>query len=113
MRSLAFVAVLLCAAALAVPALAGDAGSAQSRSVAVRDNFFSPRSKTFSRATSVTWKWRGHRRHNVKFIKAPGAKPRRCGTRRSGRCTRRLRRRGTYRYVCTLHGSMTGKVRIR
>jgi plastocyanin len=113
-RLFAFVAVLLCTAALAVPAIAGQGTSAASRSIGVNDNFFKPRSKSFSNPTSVTWKWKGNRTHNVHFTKAPkGAKPRNCGARKTGSCKRKLKKRGTYRYVCTFHGSMTGKVRIR
>jgi plastocyanin len=114
-RPFAFVAVLLCAAAVAVPAVAGQGTSAASKTIKVGDNFFKPRSKTFNGATSVTWKWTGHRRHNVHFTKAPRGvkKPRGCGARKSGKCTRKLKKKGTYRYVCVFHGSMTGKVRIR
>jgi plastocyanin len=113
-RATVFVAALLCAAALAVPALAGEgASSAASRSIAVKDNFFKPKRTSVNGTTSVTWKWRGNRRHNVHFTKAPGKDPKNCGTRRSGKCTRKLRKHGTYRYVCTIHGSMTGKVRIQ
>ena len=114
MRLFAFVVALLCSAAVAVPAIAGQGASAASSTVKLGDNFFKPRSKSFSKPTSVTWKWTGHRRHNVHFTKAPkGGKPRNCGSRKSGSCKRRLKKRGTYRYVCTFHGSMTGKVRIR
>jgi plastocyanin len=107
---------MLCAAALAVPALAGSGGQAHSAAATVKigDNFFKPRSKSLGRPGSVTWKWRGHRKHNVLFIKAPkGAKPKRCGARKKGSCTRKLKKRGTYRYVCTFHGTMTGKIRVR
>jgi plastocyanin len=112
-RATVFVAVLLCAAALAVPALGGEADSSGSKSIAVKDNFFKPRKTSVNGATSVTWKWKGHRRHNVRFTKAPGKKPKGCGSRRSGKCTRKLKRRGTYRYICTFHGSMTAKIRVK
>ena len=113
MRPFVFLAVLLCAVAVAVPALAGESHSS-SNAIAVKDNFFKPKSKSFSKPTSVTWKWKGHRKHNVFFTKAPkGAKPKRCGTRKSGSCTRKLKKAGTYRYVCTIHGSMTAKVTIK
>jgi plastocyanin len=113
-RATVFVAAILCAAALAVPALGGEgASSSASKSIAVKDNFFKPKRTTLNGATFVTWKWRGNRRHNVHFTKAPGKDPRNCGTRRSGNCTRKLKRAGVYRYLCTLHGSMTGKIRIQ
>ncbi|MEJ7750184.1 MAG: hypothetical protein WKF32_01885 [Thermoleophilaceae bacterium] len=39
--------------------------------------------------------------------------PRSCALRRRGSCTRRLRRRGTYRFLCSVHAGMTGKIRRR
>jgi plastocyanin len=114
-RPVVFVAVLLCAAALAVPALAGSGGHARSAAATVKigDNFFKPRSKRLGHPGSVTWKWKGHRKHNVFFIKAPkGGKPKNCGARKKGSCTRKLKKKGTYRYVCTFHGTMTGKIRV-
>jgi plastocyanin len=113
-RPFAFLAVLVCAAAIAVPAVAGQSHSSASRVIAVKDNFFKPRSKSFSKPTSVTWKWKGHRKHNVRFTKAPkGAKPKNCRAQKSGSCKRKLKKKGTYRYICVFHGSMAGKVRIR
>ena len=101
-------AILIALLALAAPAAAGD------RSVAVRDNLFKPRSLTVGKGGTVTWSWRGRRRHNVYFYSGPSAgRPRGCSSRRSGTCTRRFRRRGTYGYVCTLHGTMVGSVTVR
>lgn len=108
------------AAALVAVGASGSAGSAQStpraqaaaKVVAVGDNYFRPRTPVVRVGTSVTWRWRGRRRHNVVFTSGRG-RPRGCSTRRGGSCTRRFRRRGTFRYVCTLHGSMTARVTVR
>ena len=105
----ATVAAVVAALMLGVPA-----PQAAARTVAVRDNVFSPRGVTVTKGGALTWAWRGRRRHNVLFYSGPVAgRPRRCATRRTGTCTRRFRRRGRYEYVCTLHGSMTGAVRVR
>ncbi len=77
--------------------------------VTVQDNSFRPRTVTVAVGRAVTWRWRGRRRHDVWFD--GGRRP--CPRQRSGRCTRRFRRRGSVEYFCTLHGSMTGLVRVR
>ena len=92
-------------AALAVVAIAAP-GHAQ---VAVVDNAFKPRTVTVRRGGSVSWRWRGRRRHDVWFQDGPG----RCSKRRSGGRTRRFRRAGRYEYFCTVHGTMAGVVRVR
>jgi plastocyanin len=99
---------LLAALALALPA-----PHAASHGVAVRDNAFSPGRVTIRKGSSVTWSWRGRHRHNVFIYSGPSGRPHGCSTRRRGRCTLRFRRRGRYRYVCTLHGSMAGVIRVR
>ena len=81
--------------------------------VSVGDNWFRPRSLTVSRGTAVTWRWRGRRRHDVFFVSGSRGRPRRCGARRSGSCTRRFTRAGRFTYVCSFHGTMSGAVRVR
>ncbi len=118
------IAATLAASALAVAgvaavAVAGPAATTSGvKRVAVRDNFFSPKAVRIGRGQSVRWTWRGSEPHNVVFRKTPrGAKPKRCGTtrRRGASCTRKFRKRGTYRYVCTIHelAGMTGRVVVR
>jgi plastocyanin len=111
---LALVAVLL-----ASPASGGRGkpqGTASKRtSVSVKDDFFSPKSKTVTSGTTVTWRWRGSDPHNVRFRKVPsGASKRGSHTQESGRFSRTFTTRGRYRYVCTIHEDlgMTGAVRV-
>jgi len=90
--------------------LQAPSAQAAAKLVAVKDDFFSPRSTSTS-SGRVTFVWRGSSVHNVVFTRAPGSKARSCGLRSSGSCTRRLRRRGTYSFLCTVHSGMTGKIR--
>jgi plastocyanin len=76
--------------------------------VTVQDNAFRPRVVTVRVGRAVTWRWRGRRRHDVWFED----ERRPCRRQRRGSCTRRFRRRGSVEYFCTLHGSMTGLVRV-
>jgi plastocyanin len=106
----------LAAAVFVAPTLAGSVPvSSKTRSVSVRDDFFSPRSLTVSRGDRVVWRWRGDNPHNVSFRKVPrGASRRGSGTKTSGTFARTLRKRGTYRYVCTIHlPDMRGSVQVR
>jgi plastocyanin len=78
-------------------------------SVTIGDNHFAPRKVSVGAGTSVTWAWRGSRRHDVYFIRGP-ARIRSCPARRSGTCKRSFPRAGFYDYVCTFHGTMAGRV---
>jgi plastocyanin len=104
MRKLALVTTLLVLIA-AVPA-----GEASGRHVKVGDNYYRARTVHVSKGSTVTWRWAGRRRHDVYFTHGHIA---RCKSRRHGSCTRRFRRRGTFTYVCTLHGNMAGRVVVR
>jgi plastocyanin len=95
-------------------AAAAPAPVAASAPVAVTDRGFRPRALTIRRGRAVTWAWTGRRRHDVYFVSGPRrGRPRSCARRRSGTCTRRFPVAGTYGYVCTLHGTMTGRVSVR
>ena len=97
MRAALLAAVLV--AVLAVPA------SAATRSVRVDDNYFVRSDRvatvTVDKGTLVTWRWRGTRRHNV--VVQTGPRYFRSRTKRSGEFEKRMRVRGTYRIVCTIH----------
>src|SRR4051812_34334293 len=107
MKRLILLALALAATAafLAVPALAAT------RSVSIRDDFFSPRSLSISKNTTVRWVWRGHSRHNVAVASGPDHF--RSGLHRTGTYRHRFSRRGTYRIVCTVHSGMRMTVRVR
>ena len=106
----------LAAAALVAPTWgdSGAVGSATKR-VSVRDDFFSPRSVTVSRGDRVVWRWRGDNAHNVRFRSVPrGARRGGSSLKTSGTFARTFRKRGRYRYVCTIHVDvgMRGSVRV-
>jgi plastocyanin len=90
------------------------AGAAATKSVAIRDDVFSPRAVTISRGDKVVWRWKGENDHNVSFRKVPsGAKrPRGSTTKSSGRFARTFSRRGTFHYVCTIHEDLGMRGRV-
>ena len=75
------------------------------RSVEVDDNYFvregPSRTVTVKRGDRVVWEWEGMNPHNVTVRRGPVRF--RSRTKTSGRYAKRMRRRGTYRIVCTIH----------
>jgi plastocyanin len=98
-------AVAALGAAVVSPSLAAT------RSVGVKDDYFSPRSLTISKNTAVRWIWRGSGRHNVVVDRGPASF--RSSVKRSGNYPHMFTRRGTYRLVCTVHPDMTMTVRVQ
>lgn len=92
------------AAATAIPAFAAT------RTITLKDNFFSPKSVTVKKGTTVKWVWKGKAPHNVTVISGPVKfhSP----LKMSGSYSRKLTRTGTYRIVCTIHDGMSLKLRV-
>ena len=59
--------VVVSVAALAVTAFAVVPAQSATRAVSVKDNFFSPKSLTVSKRSTVKWSWKGQAPHNVTF----------------------------------------------
>ena len=113
--SVAALAVAFLTFALVAPAagLKGPPSRIANARVAVKDNFFSPRSLTVHQGDTVKWVWRGQNRHNVTFTRVPeGAARRGSRTRRQGRWFRSFHKPGQYRYVCTLFAGMRGAITV-
>lgn len=117
---LSIAAMVLAIAAASSPAFGGSgaeegASATKNVSVSVRDDRFSPRSRSAARGDKVIWRWRGSNPHNVRFRSVPsGASKGGSGTKSSGRFSRTFRKSGTYRYVCTIHEDigMRGSVSV-
>jgi len=103
----AVTASLLLAAATgsAVAGAAGGSHTAATKTITVRDSFFSPKRITVSRGTKLRFVWRGRLPHN---LIGPGAK---VGARRSGSVSVRASRSGSY--LCTIHRGMALRVTVR
>ena len=93
--------------------------SSSTKRVSIRDNAFGPKRLTIRSGDTVRWTWRKdvETDHNVRFRKLPkgvSAKPG-SPTKASGTFSRKFRKRGTYRYVCTIHQAlgMTGTITVK
>jgi plastocyanin len=107
-------AAVTCAAIAAVPALGdGEASKVATKRVVVMDNFFEPRSVNIRRGDRVVWVWKGDNSHNVTFTKVPRSTSKKgADTRREGRWSRRFRKRGFYKYICTIHSGQRGSIEV-
>jgi plastocyanin len=105
---------LLTLAAICAAAAGGQAAVSQAagRTVTLRNIAFSPKSLTVSRGSTVTFSWQdGDTAHNVT---SRGTKRfSSIASRESGSRSRRFTKAGTYRYVCTLHPGMAGRITVR
>ncbi|HEX8204480.1 MAG TPA: plastocyanin/azurin family copper-binding protein [Solirubrobacteraceae bacterium] len=97
-------AAVAATAALAPPALAA-------KTVRVDDDVFRPGTVTISSGTTVVWRFVGDNPHNVTVRKGPVKF--RSSTKSSGKFSKRLRRGGTYRIVCTIHPGMRMTLKVR
>jgi plastocyanin len=106
-RTIAWLGALAATAATAValPALAlGGARAASTHTVTLRNFAFHPATMNINHGESVKWVWRDEAQHNVTFR---GFHSR---TQLKGSYTVRFARRGTFKYRCTIHPEMRGKV---
>jgi plastocyanin len=87
---------------------------AASRRVTVGDNYFVRSTGVpvvkVRKGDSVTWQWRGRKPHNVRVTSGPArfTSP----TKRSGAYTRVMRRAGTYRIICDIHGARDQQMKL-
>jgi plastocyanin len=91
---------------------AASAPSAQR--VTIGDNYFVRPSGvptvTVSKGTRVKWVWTGRSRHNVKAVSGPSSFG--SSTMRTGTYVKRMRKRGTYTIICTVHGASDQKMKL-
>jgi len=95
-------AVAAVALGLSAPALAAN------KTVRVDDNVFRAKIVTINKGNTVTWNWIGNSPHNVKFLAGFGS-----ATKVNGTYRHTFRKRGTFRYRCTIHSGQTGKVIVQ
>lgn len=100
---IAVIAALAVAGAATATAVAGQpvAHSAKTVQVAVKDDFYSPKSLSVSAGTRVNWVWKGQDPHNVTVVSGPTDFA--SSTKRKGDFARTLKKTGTYKIICTVH----------
>jgi len=110
-KQLAVALIPLGLAAAALPAVASDpdAHASATKRVKVGDLFFRKSKITIQSGDTVKWRWVGVAPHNVTVTKGP--RKFHSKTKTSGTYAKTLRKRGTYRYICTVHpDNMKGRI---
>jgi plastocyanin len=101
-------------AAVAVLSAAFATSAPSATRVNVGDNYFVRSSGvptvTVSKGAKVRWVWVGNDLHNVKVKRGPVrfSSP----SKTSGTFVKRMRRRGTYTIICTVHGGGDQKMKL-
>ena len=112
-RKLAAVAVTAFAvAAIGAAVAVGPAQAGSTKTVAVKNNAFSPTSVSIHKGDKVTWKWtQGGVPHNV--TPASGAAGSATSSKKGFTFTKTFSKAGTFKYVCTIHSNMKVTVKVR
>lgn len=102
---------LLSTLVVAAAALGGHvaASGAAGKTVTLKNIAFSPKKLTVSKGAKVTFAFRdAGTAHNV--VSGGSRRFKTIATRSSGSVSRTFSRAGTYRYSCTLHPGMSGRI---
>ena len=110
-RLLTLPLALVASLGLAVLPASGVAKKSSTTTVKLKDDFFSPKSKTVKPNTTVVFKWTGRAPHNVVVEKGPVKFSSKTQTR--GTYRKKLKRKGTYTIVCTIHPGMELKLKVK
>ena len=113
-RATLAVMVVLVAALGVATVLGGTAGARASTTVKVGDNFFSPDKKSVSKGTKVKFKWVGSNPHNVTKSSGPGGSFASGTTSSRGvNFTKKFKKTGRYKLICTIHSGMKMTLKVK
>ena len=101
--------VAVAVTAFAVAAVPAHAGS--TKTVAVKNNSFSPSTVSIHKGDKVTWKWtQGGVPHNV--TPASGGSGSKTSSKKGFTFSKTFSKKGTFKYVCTIHSNMKVTVKV-
>jgi plastocyanin len=96
----------IAAAALIVALVVAIPASGATKGVSVKDNFFSPKTASIKKGSTVKWTWAGRAPHNVTF------KSTKSKTITKGTFSLKFNNKGSFSYRCTIHPGMTGTIKV-
>ena len=109
LRKMAAAAVVVASIGAAVAVGPAQAGS--TKTVAVKNNAFSPTSVSIHKGDKVTWKWtQGGVPHNV--TPAGGGSGSATSSKKGFTFSKTFSKKGTFKYVCTIHSNMKVTVKV-
>jgi plastocyanin len=107
-----FILVVLVVAGALLSVLSATAFAATR--VKVGDNYFvrptGVPTVTVDKGTRVKWVWKGMNTHNVRSVSGPARV--RSESMTSGAYSKRMRERGSYTIICTIHGGSDQKMKL-
>ena len=113
-RGRLILAIAMVSALGLVAATGGVAGARASTTIQVDDDFFSPDSKTVSKGTKVKFKWVGTDEHDVVKKSGPGGAFGSGPTDAPGvNFSKKFKKVGKYKIICTLHEGMKMKLKVK
>jgi plastocyanin len=87
------------------------AHAAATKTVAVKNNSFSPSTVSIKKGGKVTWKWtQGGVAHNVTPPNGTGGSA--TSSKKGFTFSKTFTKAGTYKYVCTIHSNMKMTVKV-
>jgi plastocyanin len=105
---------LLVLLAVALTGILAATALAAGRTISVGDNYLVKRGShtaTVAKGTRVTFKWVGNAPHNVRVTKGPAKFA--SSVKSSGSYSRTMKKRGTYKLICDVHGdTMRGTLKV-
>jgi plastocyanin len=110
MRKLLILPILL----VAVLLVGVGPAAAKTRSIKIGDDFFVRPSGvptvTVKKGTTAKWRWTGRDAHNVV---GSGPASFQSAVKSSGTFKRKMKKKGTYRIVCTIHSGMRMTLKVK
>ncbi|HEU0024309.1 MAG TPA: plastocyanin/azurin family copper-binding protein [Thermoleophilaceae bacterium] len=108
----ALIPLALAGASLPAAASRPDAQAAAKKKVKVGDLFFRKAKITIQSGDTVRWTWVGELPHDVTVKKGP--RKFHSKTKTSGTYRKTIRKRGSYRYICSVHpDDMKGRIVVK
>jgi plastocyanin len=90
-------------------AVGATAEGKATKTISVKDDFFSPKSGTAKKGSTLSFQWAGKDPHHVVVSgKAHGSSP----TQSSGTLNVKLKKKGTVKFHCTIHANMKGSITV-
>jgi plastocyanin len=101
--------------ALVIALAAAAPATAATRNVKIGDDYFvksgKPSTVSVSKGTTVRWNWKGHDAHNVVVQKGPAHFQ--SGLKTKGHFAKKVKKKGTYKIICSVHAGMRMTLKVR
>ncbi|HEX4345065.1 MAG TPA: plastocyanin/azurin family copper-binding protein [Solirubrobacteraceae bacterium] len=81
------------------------------KTIALKDDQFAPKTVTVTKGSTVRWVWKGKAPHNVTVVSGPVKFSSKTQTK--GSFSKMLMKKGVYKIVCTIHPGMNLTLKVK